>query len=55
MPLLLPLMWPVRIVQILLFRRKSVRKRRRIVSMITDEKVELYRQLLEAVGLLPED
>jgi hypothetical protein len=51
-PVLLPVIWPVRILQIMLFRRKSIRKRSKIVGMISDEKVELYRQSLEAVGLV---
>lgn len=50
-PVLLPVMWPVRIVDILLFRRRSISKRYRIAGMISDDKVELYRQALEAVGL----
>ena len=50
-PFLLPVMWPVRLVHILLFRRESIGRRGRITSMISDEKVELYRQSMEAVGL----
>ena len=50
-PILLPVMWPVRLAQILLFRRETIGKRRRISGVISDEKVELYRQSMEAVGL----
>lgn len=52
-PALLPAMWLVRIVDILLHRRRSIKKRYKIVGMISDDKVELYREFLEVVGLDP--
>ena len=46
-----PVMWIYRIFHILLFRRKSVTKRAKIIQTVNDEKSELYRRSLEAVGL----
>lgn len=50
-PVLLPVMWLVRIVQTLLFRKEVVRRRAKMLQAVSDEKVEAVRKSLEAVGL----
>ena len=50
-PLLLPVIWVVRWVDILLFRPQKIRKRVHILQTINNEKVLSHQQALEAVGL----
>lgn len=50
-PLLLPVIWLVRWIDILFFRPQKIRKRVRILQTINDDRVLNYQQALEAVGL----
>lgn len=50
-PYLLPVIWPVRWVDILLFRGNQIQARRKVLQTVTDDSVEAYRRSLERVGL----
>lgn len=50
-PWLLPVVWPVRWVDVLLFRRGDLRSRSAALKMATEEQVETYQQSLNYVGL----
>lgn len=50
-PILLPVMWPVRILRTLLFRRRKISSELEGVQNLTDEKIIAYRQSMEYVGL----
>jgi len=50
-PVLLPIVWVIRIVQTLLFRKEIVRRRKKMLQAVSDENVEIARKSLEAVGL----
>ena len=50
-PILLPVMWPVRIVRTLLFRRGKIASEMEGVQNLTDDKIVAYRQAMEYVGL----
>ena len=50
-PILLPVMWLVRIVRTLLFRRRKIAAELEGVDNLTDDKIVAYRQAMEYVGL----
>jgi hypothetical protein len=50
-PWLLPLMWPVRWLDLLFFRRQRMLEKRELMRNATDDKVQAYQQQLNAVGL----
>ena len=50
-PWLLPVMWPVRWADALLFRRERIRKKRRDFQSATTEKVDGYQRAMNYVGL----
>ena len=50
-PYLLPILWPVRWVSGILFRRENIRKQREIVQQTSSEVIQDYRRALEFVGL----
>ncbi len=50
-PFLLPVMWPVRIVRTLLFRRRKIAAELEGVENLTDDKIVAYRRSMEYVGL----
>lgn len=50
-PILLPVMWPVRIVRTLLFRRNKISSELEGVQNLTDDKIVAYRRSMEYVGL----
>ena len=50
-PWLLPVFWPVRWVDALLFRKENVRKTRKRLQNATDEKVVSFQESLQYVGL----
>lgn len=50
-PVLLPVIWPIRIVQTVLFRKDVFHRRKQMLRAVSDENVEMARQALEAVGL----
>lgn len=51
MPVLLPVMWVVRWVEVVLFSRDRLRRKMRILRQMDDQRVLNYRQALNAVGL----
>jgi hypothetical protein len=50
-PWLLPVLWPVRWVTALLFRRENIRSCQNMVAQNSVENIETFRQSLEYVGL----
>ena len=50
-PVLLPIMWCVRIVTVLLFRRKNIKKVKAEISMLTKDNVNEYHNALKKVGI----
>lgn len=50
-PILLPVMWPVRILRTLLFRRGKIASEMEGVQNLSDEKIVAYRRSMEYVGL----
>ena len=50
-PWLLPVMWPVRWVDALLFRRDRVRQKREALRSATTKKIDAYQQAMNYVGL----
>ncbi len=50
-PVLLPVMWCVRIVTALLFRRENIKKVNTEISMLTDDNVNEYHRELKKVGI----
>lgn len=50
-PILLPVMWPVRIMRTLLFRRRKIAAELEGVENLTDDKIVAYRRSMEYVGL----
>lgn len=51
LPWLLPLFWIVRWVEVLLFRRKKLRKRLSVINNMSDKSVTEHKTFLDAVGL----
>lgn len=50
-PILLPVMWVVRIVTALLYKRSNIKERNAEITMLTNENVDSYRMALNTVGL----
>ena len=50
-PLLLPIMWVVRWLDAILFKRKNIKGYNKKISYINDETVQAYNDELELVGL----
>ena len=50
-PWLLPVFWPVRWAETLLFRREKIKEFRAQKAALTDENIETYRKSMEVVGL----
>lgn len=53
-PWLLPVLWPVRWVSALLFRRNNIRKYRKIINNRSAKKIDAFLNALDYVGLDPE-
>lgn len=50
-PVLLPIFWALRILEAVIFNRKSIRKQYEDICVLTDEKIEKYNSDLAYVGL----
>lgn len=50
-PILLPLMWCVRIFSVLLFKRENIKMQQENVNKMTQDNIETYQQALNFVGL----
>lgn len=51
LPFLLPIFWPVRWIDVLLFRRENIRKQRQRYAATTPDMIQSYQQALNYVGL----